>query len=414
VKNTVALVQAHTFFLNMVFVAPVTVPYYQEVLGLTYQQFMIGEAVCAATVIVMEVPTGWLSDIWTRRKTMIAGTFANVAGWLTLWLSHGFLGMLLAQATLGLSASLLSGANTALLFESLQESGTDSAFRRVEGMRQAFMFYALGGTAAIGSVLFAANPELPIVATWATSILALGLTLFLRDPQRHAMARAQQMAGAQQAIMGGQAAGRSWSPKPKHPLADVIGAVSYAMGSHRRIGSIVVLSALLFAVTRVMFRLQQPYFIDLNIPVAWFGILSAIATFAGGLGGQFGHRIGGSAGNPRVLTGCFLTVLAACLISGLWLSYSGAALLLTGSFVWGLGWPIVQDILSRNAPPVRRATLLSTASLAVNLFSIPLMLLAGWAATHHGVQSSLIGLAALVALSGGAFHWRTASRSDAP
>jgi hypothetical protein len=57
-RRNILLLQAHTAFLYMIFVLPVIVPYYRDVIGLRFQQYMIGEALCSLVVILMEVPTG--------------------------------------------------------------------------------------------------------------------------------------------------------------------------------------------------------------------------------------------------------------------------------------------------------------------------------------------------------------------
>jgi len=88
-KN-IRLLQVYTICANAIFLLPVLIPYYRDVLGLGFREFMIGEAVFSAVMIAMEVPTGWLSDVWGRKKTLIASVIMGLAGWLILWHADGF------------------------------------------------------------------------------------------------------------------------------------------------------------------------------------------------------------------------------------------------------------------------------------------------------------------------------------
>ena len=183
-KN-VPLLMLTQAFLNMMFVIPVIVPYYRDVIGLNFHQFMVGEAVFSAVIILMEVPTGWLSDVWTRKMTMLAGILVNVFGWGVLWRAHSFGATVFAQGTIGVSVSLLSGTNSALLYESLMEVGQETKFRRLEGLRHGIGLYASGVTALLGGYLYSWSREAPIVLTVLTSVVALVFVLLMNEPARH-------------------------------------------------------------------------------------------------------------------------------------------------------------------------------------------------------------------------------------
>ncbi|MBI3892498.1 MAG: MFS transporter [Candidatus Wallbacteria bacterium] len=69
-------------------------------------------------VMALNVPTGVLADRFGRRRSLIAGSAAQVGGILLLWLCESSAGVALGCVTIAVGDSFRSGAQEALLFES--------------------------------------------------------------------------------------------------------------------------------------------------------------------------------------------------------------------------------------------------------------------------------------------------------
>ena len=374
--RNVRLLQVHAFFLNMIFILPVIVPYYRDVIGLGFREFMIGEAAFSAVMILMEVPTGWLADIWTRKHTMALGMAVNVLGYVWLWQADCFADTVIAQSILGVSLSLLSGTTSALLYDSLLEAGMESEYRKQEGFRQGLGLYVIAGASVLGGVLYQFNHQLPIILTAATSLGALAANLMMVEPGRHK------------------------EQGHKNPFVDVYQTMRYALHGHVEIAGIIMLSAVLFAATKTLLWTQQPYYIVLGLAPAWFGVLSATGFVLGGLGGHFGHALDGRFRNISVLTGFLGAIIAVCLIAGLWPGHHAIPLLLTGSMMFGIGWPRVQAAINKRVSSARRATILSTASLMIHVVAIPLMVVIGAVEKSGGITTALLFLAGALSVGG--------------
>jgi hypothetical protein len=59
VNRSIRLICAHGVLTHMLFLLPVVMPYYASI-GLTFRDFLIGEAVFSAVVLLCEVPSGWI------------------------------------------------------------------------------------------------------------------------------------------------------------------------------------------------------------------------------------------------------------------------------------------------------------------------------------------------------------------
>lgn len=376
-RRNVTLLQANSVFLSLLFVLPVLIPIYQD-RGLGFREFMIGEAFFSAVVIAMEVPSGWLSDVWSRRRTLTLAALIEATGWVLLLCADSFTTTVLAQGFIGIGVSLLSGTNSALLYDSLQELGEETRFRRLEGKRHAYGLYAVAGSALAGGFLYKWHPDLPLYLTILTALLAACLTLLLAEPGRHRV------------------------EAHKNPFVDMARAVAYTLNGHREIAGIVILSAVLFAGTKMLMWSQQPYYQLLHIPEELFGVFAAIGFFLGGLGGHFGHLIPDRYRNIPVLLGLLGVTIGFCLTAAFFPGYHAVPLLLAGSLIFGFGMPRVVDAINKRVDGSRRATILSAGSMAVHLVAIPLFVLMGWLDEKASITAALAGLAAIQLLGGAA------------
>ena len=97
-----------------------------------------------------------------------------------------------------------------------------------------------------------------------------------------------------------------------------------------------------------------------------------------------------------------VAVVGACLIAGTVKSIGVIPLLLVGSVMWGFGWPRVQSAINIRVSSERRATILSTAGLMINLAFIPVGSTMGLLADAWGIQDALLALGLFI-LAGGSF-----------
>ncbi|MEC9292275.1 MAG: MFS transporter [Pseudomonadota bacterium] len=118
-RQNIIITNALSFLNNAMFVVPIIVVYYaaQKSVGLT--GFLVSEAAFALAMVMMEVPSGYLSDHWKRKYTLALGFVIQTVGFVVMWLGEGFLLMVIAQAICGLGMSFVSGTGSALIYDSL-------------------------------------------------------------------------------------------------------------------------------------------------------------------------------------------------------------------------------------------------------------------------------------------------------
>ena len=97
---------------------PIVVLFFQDN-GLSMSDVMLLQALFAISVVIFEVPSGYLADMIGRRQSIFWGCILGTAGFSIYSFSFGFYGFLLAEIVLGIGSSLISGADSALIYESL-------------------------------------------------------------------------------------------------------------------------------------------------------------------------------------------------------------------------------------------------------------------------------------------------------
>lgn len=193
---------------------------------------------------------------------------------------------------------------------------------------------------------------------------------------------------------------RHYKESEKHPIADMLATMKYALHGHKEIAGIILFATIVFTATKIMLWVQQPYYELLGLPEIWYGILTATGFLVGGLGGHLGHLCDGHVRNRTMFFCMLIMVVSACLIAGAFKSVGVIPLLLVGSVMWGFGWPRVQSAINMRVSSERRATILSTASLMISLAFIPIGPTLGLAADIWGIQAALTGLGLFI-LAGG-------------
>lgn len=377
IKRNLKLMSAYTITASAFFEIGVIVPYYHDVMGLSFQDFLIGEAVFAAVVVLLEVPMGWLSDQWQRKHVLALGAFFSLLGHACLLVGDNLVWAITAQGILGIAVALMSGTNVAMIYDSLAVAGQEGDFRKHEGRRGGFSFYTVAVAGVIGGVLYKLDPHLPLAVTLFFLLASIVFACMMDEPQRHKR-RAE-----------------------KHPIADMAATANYALRGHAEVGMLILFAAVLFCATKLIMWSQQPYYLAIGLDASLFGVLVACGFLLAGFSSQFGHRIDGRVGSLTALGCAWLLTLLICVITGVYQGLAGVALLMIGgSAIYGLANPRVSEAINKRVDSARRATILSTQSLLTNLFFIPSSLIIGMASDRLGIGGGLLAIAGWLLLAG--------------
>lgn len=179
-KN-IRLLSWFNFFSDFVFFAPVAIIYFAQITG-SYAVGMSIFSIAYLSSAAFEVPTGIISDIIGRKKTVIFGALASCACVILYALAGNFWMLALGALMQGISRSFYSGNNDALLHDTLKESGKEHKYHEYLGRTSAMFQVALAIAAAIGSIMAANSFTLVMWASVLPQLIALILAFQLVEP----------------------------------------------------------------------------------------------------------------------------------------------------------------------------------------------------------------------------------------
>ena len=326
----------------MHFVAAVLVPFFTQWGGLTLAQIMTLNAWFMAWTFVLEIPTGAVADYFGRKWSLVLGAAVTATASLVYVSTPRYEVFLAAEMIFALGYTLVSGADEALLYDSLVATGrTEQASRYIARLNAAQMVGlvtgALGGSLIAGVWGVRAPLGCQAIPIAAAGFLATSLV------------------------------------EPTAPVAHTRTAAyrTLLVSGLRRLRDdarlrIVALDAVLVgALVWTLIWLYQPLLMRVGVPTRAFGTVHATLCLAQIAVLRSIHRLTPLArGQARYLRAAAVIPALAMLALAWPLSWSATIALLLVAMGIGLSrMPIASSAMNARVDSAGRATLLSTVSM---------------------------------------------------
>ena len=107
---------------------PIIVLFYEEN-GLGLKDIFLLKSVYSIVLVSLDIPTGYLADAWGRKNCLITGCIVAFGGSL----SSTFYAFFIAEILLGIGQSLVSGADSALLYDTMLHYDRENEYLKYEG-----------------------------------------------------------------------------------------------------------------------------------------------------------------------------------------------------------------------------------------------------------------------------------------
>ena len=368
--RNVRLFIAFRIFFNARFYYPVFTILFLD-FGLTISQFALLNVIWAATIVILEVPSGALADIIGRRRLLVAtGVIMVVEIGLLCMAPRGgspllFTLFMLNRILSGTAEAAASGADEALAYDSLKEHGLQSSWGKVLSIQMRLQSAAFVIAMALGAAVY--DPQfmqsmadaihlpitfdrritlrIPLFLTWAMSVGTLATTLCF---QEHKSSDENPPPALKSAFKMTWRAGR-W-----------IAATPFAL--------VVITAGLMFdSIARMVITLASQYYRVIQIPEATFGLIGAGTAMMGLFMPSLSQRLAEKR-SPGFNLGV-LTAISLCGLFGMsaFAPIAGlvpALVLFAGMYMTSF---LVSYYLNHLTDSDQRATVLSFKGLSYNL-----------------------------------------------
>ncbi len=365
-SRNIPLFIAFRVFFNTRFYYPVLGVLFLD-LGLTLEEYALLNAVWAATILLLEIPSGALADLVGRKAMVVSAavlmvvemaifSFAPTGPWL-------FPLLILNRVLSGFAEACASGADEALAYDSLPEEHREERWREVLSTLMRWSSGAFFIAMLVGAAVFdwnsvatmSGHPGLsagtttrwPVYLTLGMSLPALACAFLMREPLTHRAG-----GGTAHAMRG------AW--------ANIVAGARFVF-SDRRIRLLLLCAVLFDSMVRLFLTFASNYYRLIELPEFVNGFLGSSYAVLGFVAASLAKRAAAnfSVGTVFVMVGLLILVGLVGL---------GFATPLWGVWVVlpiGLSMPLLQYFLSNylNAwtESGLRATVLSFRGMAINL-----------------------------------------------
>ena len=141
-------------------------------------------AVYYLAVVVFEVPSGYLSDRFGRRTTLMTAAVLATAAYSVYLFADSFHWFALGQVFLAGAIAFQSGSDNSLLYDSLSQLGRESEYEGHESKAQQFSMMSLAISVLIGGALGAIHLQNAYALALVAAIITLTLCWQFTEPGR--------------------------------------------------------------------------------------------------------------------------------------------------------------------------------------------------------------------------------------
>jgi MFS family permease len=264
-------------------------------------------AIYSIVIAILEIPSGYLGDIWGRKKLLISGSIFGFIGFGIYSLTNTvtdsptgtFLCFLSAEISLGIGLSFISGSDSAILYDTLLELKKENEYVKYEGKITAAGNFSEAIAGVIGPLLAIHSARIPYIFQTGVSAIGIIASFSLVETGMHQL-------------------------QPLHKTGYIIKIVKYAMIENKVLQKFILFSSVIGFSSLIMSRLTLIYFSEIELDRRLYGILWPLLNLIVGIGSLLSFKI------HKVCKDYVMTTMILLLM---FLSY-----ILLGVFISGFGF----------------------------------------------------------------------------
>lgn len=363
--------------------------------GFSLAQVGVAEGFFHVVSMCCEIPSGMLSDMMGRRKTLILSGIVSAAGSFCMIATDCFWVILIAMGLNAFSYNLVSGTREALTYDSLLEGGQEERYLTVSSTQENIYL----GIFAMTNLLSVVTVALGYRKAYFISIVQGILSSFV------AMRLSEVNVGRE-------------NKKEKLTCADIrrelilyTGQSLEFLKNNPSVCRRMMFGGIVAAGCYVVNMMMQEHLVACGLKAGWIGIpLLCISLFS-----MAGAALAGKTEPVQLKKLMFMGSLAA----GVFIAVSSSQAIVVSVFAAGMAHGAEEALMLRVESENQRvfsseirATMVSVSSMMYSIFMVILSPLTGWAVEKWSIETAFAGLGILVAGVGMVLSWKPESGVD--
>ena len=295
-------------------------------------------------------------------------------------MGNSFTAFAIAEILSGVAGSLISGADTAIAYETLLQLGKENYYPILEGRLVAIAGVSEAVCGIIGAAIAETNLVYPFYLQTVCLVIYCCLALTLIEPKRHI-----------------EIANNRQSENLKTIVIDVF-------LKRPRLRWLILLSSTLSTASFLIVWLSQDYLRQINVSIAVMGWAWAVFHLLMSLASVNARRVKAAWGMKKTLLVLVLSLAMAYILLGSINSIWGIAFIAVIYIVRGIKSPLILNLINQQIPSTFRATVLSLNSFTFHLGFALIAPIIGAIASAHSLSSALF-VGGWLFLITGSFCW---------
>jgi MFS family permease len=317
-------------------VMPIIVLFFESK-GLSLTQIMILQGTYSLFVALFEIPSGFFADIYGRKNSLVIGSIFLFLGYVIFSFFSGFNEFLFAEILLGIGGSLISGADSAILYDTLLEIKEDKEYTKIEGRTYAIGNFSEGIAGVLGGFLAMTSINMPVYIQTIVMFLSIPIAITLVEPKS--------------------------SYKLAKSLRSIITVVKDTFIYQRKLRWYIVYSSSMGIATLSIAWFVQPFLMENDTPIIYYGIIWAFLNFTAGITSYYSYLFN----NHNLLIYISLIMITSLILLGFNISYFGLIFIILIYLLRGVITPKLRNLINMNSTSERRATVLSLRSFVIRI-----------------------------------------------
>lgn len=354
---------------GLLFFLPIIALYLEKSL-FTVTNIAIVFAVEAIAISIFEVPSGAIADLFGRKKSFIAANILVLFAITFLFIGGNMMNFLIFAILNALGRSLVSGTESAMIYDSLKEENKEEHFKKVIGTMYALWPIGASLGSIVGGHLAKHSLSLPVLYSLIPIAICLIITFFLKEPEYH-------------------------KEEHKNVLIHMKNSFKIIINNHQLI-VLIIGGLFLLGIGESYHRLNSLYFVFKDIPIVYFGYISAIIFGLSSIGHYSANAVSEKYGNKRILIIATVATPILLLISTFTNHVVSIIFYVMVSLFFGLRRPVLEHLLNKEIGSSKRATVISINNffgfIGMGFFSIILGFLSDKFNINNGFRISAMVL----------------------
>lgn len=354
-------------------VMPIIVLFYTE-MGISVADVFILKSAYSVAMMMLDIPAGYLADTWGRRNCLLTGSICCFIGASCYTFADTFTVFLVAEILLGAGQSLVSGADSALLYDTMLHYKRENDYLKYEGRVTMIGNFSEAFAGIFGGLLAAYSLRLPFHVQCFIAFIGIPASLMLTE---HA-ARVQ----------------------VKNSFQSLLKIIHYSLFENRELCCNIMFSGIIGAATLTMAWFVQPFLIEIETPTSWFGIIWTVLNLTVGVAALCSDKLDSILGTRKMYALILLFITGGYVMLSFSISNMGLLVLLLFYIVRGFATPILKGYINQITFSEMRATVLSIRNFIIRLMFAAMAPLVGWLHDFYSLSSALQATAAIIFIPG--------------